>query len=265
MTILTNAQFADALGAAIADYANSTITEAALKTQLTTLVGQWNDGTASRASVAARISEYFDNDRIWKAEYRNWLAGTLTGGYTTDTGVTAGGPYYPLTNDLGVTVYVMCPLGMLDDLSGGAVTSVVDSASAAAASAATATTKAGEASTSATSAAASATTATTKAGEASGSADDAAADAATATTKAGEAATSATNAASSATTATTKAGEASADADAAAASAADALTAQLAAEAARDAAETIVGFDINDYATKLYAKRAAKRAAILFA
>ncbi len=265
MTILTNAQFADALGAAIADYAGSDITEAQLKTQLASLVDQWNDGTASRASVAARVSEYFDNDRIWKAEYRNWLAGTLTGGFTTSAGTTAGGPYYPLTNDLGVTVYVMCPVGMLDDLSGGAVTAVEASAAAAATSAATATTAKNDAVTAKNDAVTAKNLAVTKAGEASSSASSAATDAATANTKAGQAATSATNAASSATTATTKAGLAAADADAAAASAADALTAKVAAEAARDAAADIVGFDINDYALKAYAKRAAKRAAILFA
>jgi len=113
MTILTNAQFADAWARLSPTLRDPRSPRRKLKTQLTALVDQWNDGAASRASVAARVSEYFDNDRIWKAEYRNWLAGNLTGGFTDDTGATAGGPYYPLTNDLGVTVYVQSPMAML--------------------------------------------------------------------------------------------------------------------------------------------------------
>lgn len=58
----------------------------------------------------------------------------------------------------------------------------------------------------------------------------------------------------------------SADADAAAAEASRlaALAAQAAAEAARDEAEAVLGFDPNIFATKTYAKRAAKKAALLF-
>ncbi len=272
MTILNNAQFSDALATAIADFAGSEITESELKAQLADLVDQWNDGTASRASVAARISEYFDNDRIWKGEFRDWLGGTLTGGFTDDTGATPGGPYYPLTNDLGVTIYIQCPVSMLDNLSGGAVTAVEGSAAAAAASASAATAAKNDAITAKNDAVTAKNTAVTKAGNASDSADAAATSAGAASDSADvaagsadAAATSAGAASGSADAAAESAGAASGSADAAATSAGDALAAQEAAEAARDEAGAIVGFDINDYATLAFAKRTAKRAAIIFA
>lgn len=186
------------------------------------LFTDWDPTTPS--DLAALVTDFVNDAGVRDASYNDWWTGTATGGPDSDG-------YYPINLFGGGTISLPSPAAMLNDISGGAVTSVIEAAAEAATSAATATTKASEAGTSA-------STASTKAGEASDDADAAAASATTAstqagiaTTKAGEAAGSATAAAGSvttaaghATTATTKAGEASTSAAAAAGSAATAAS-----------------------------------------
>jgi hypothetical protein len=49
-------------------------------------------------------------------EFAAWTGGTLTGGYTDDTGTTLGGAYYPLTGLDGVVHYYLCPAAIAHGL-----------------------------------------------------------------------------------------------------------------------------------------------------
>ncbi len=225
----------------VAGIADALAWDAPTEASVLTLFTDWDPTTPT--DLAALVTGFVNDAGVRDASYNDWWTGTATGGPNSDG-------YYPINLFGGGTISLPSPAAMLNDISGGAVTTTIEASEAAVAAAATATTKASEADASATAADASADSASSSASSATGSASTATTQAGIATTKAGEAAASATAAAGSATsasgsasTATTKAGEADASATAAAGSASaastsagNALASANAADASADAA-----------------------------
>jgi hypothetical protein len=150
----------------------------------------------TNTTIAQQISDLVDKWQLREDEMINWLAGTVTGGPTSNG-------KYPLTDVLGVITLVDCPAKMQDTVD-NTVSGAGASATAAALSAAdallsknAAATSATNAATSATNAAASAATATTAKNNALNSETNAGVHATNAAASATSAATSATNAAAS--------------------------------------------------------------------
>lgn len=79
--------------------------------------------TISNAQLAQQMSDLIAGWNAFMLQHRQWLAGTITGGFNADgsasNNIAPNGGYYPLNDGVGNTYYVKCPAKQVSDVMKG--------------------------------------------------------------------------------------------------------------------------------------------------